>query len=86
MQSIDDGLANNTCDSTSEPPMRHNNQRRQEMRRELEYVIPPIKWGQPFVLKTVYSSGDYLLANPNGDMLLIQSMTSAIHDHLTLYL
>jgi len=43
------GLVNNTCDSKTRPPMRHNNQQCRETRRRLEYVIPLTKWRQPFV-------------------------------------
>jgi len=41
------------------------------MRRGLEYVIPPIKWEQLFVVETVYSSGAYRLANLNCDTLMM---------------
>jgi len=51
--------------------MRHNSQRHREMRRGLEYIIPLIKLGQPFIVETVYSSEAYRLVNPNGDTLLM---------------
>ena len=74
------GLANNLR-QYNQTPMRHNNQR-QKTRRGLEYVIPPTKWGQPFVVEVVYSSGAYRLANPNGDTLLMPINDKCYHDHV----
>jgi len=52
------GLVHNTCDNTTSS-QRDTTANDSRNAQGVEYVIPPTKWGQPFVVEAAYSSESY---------------------------